>query len=54
MFLLGNTFFVLIKQLGRIIKVFNILLLILFRPIASLADKIFNILALTFFDYLIS
>lgn len=50
--LLNKILFVVVNKFCYIVKVFDIILFILFKVIASLADKIFYSMAFIFFHYL--
>lgn len=51
-FLLSKSFLIIVNKIEGIVKVFDIILFILFRFISSLANKVFNYAALIFFHYL--
>lgn len=53
MLLLNKLFFVFADKFDNIIKVFNIILSILFRAIANLANKVFNCITFIIFDNLL-
>lgn len=53
MILLSKVFFVFANKLDNIVKVFNVVLFILFRAVANPADKVLNYMTLTFSDNLL-
>lgn len=53
MLLLNKLFFVFADKFDNIIKVFNIILSILFKAIANLANKVFNCITFIIFDNLL-